>query len=254
MLYPEARGIVSAARVRRVVTLLILAFVAVVSMAACETEEEETPGASPTTSASALGSPSPSSIVTFQPTATPVDASSSPTPAPGYAWWSTAAAPEFGLSAYTLQIPETWIGVAGNPAYFSAQPPAPGNPRVLTALTPTSSGYEHPTLFNLPQMGTTCSGNVPGGQVPGGAVDAPDATPNSLFTGDVYTWDVYLFSCEERLTAGQVGEGQEPTRFDVRAAEARAGEFIISVTAFEDPESGAAEAEFDQALRTFRVQ
>jgi len=122
---------------------------------------------------------------------------------------------------------------------------------LVVALTTASAGYEHPTLFSL---GTTCSGNVPRGQIPGSASDAPDADPTGSFSSDTNTWDLYVFTCEERLTASQAAGGDTPATFAVRAAEAKFGDAVVSVAAFEDQGGASMEESFEQALRSFRLQ
>jgi hypothetical protein len=218
--------------------------------------ETPTPTATPTVTALLTPEPGTPTTLTPTPSATPVP-SPAPLPPPeeGYLWQEVMSHPESGLPAYAVQLPEDWTaaGLSGNPVPFSPRDPTDSSTqlRIMTMVTPVSVGYEHPILFNLPQMGTTCGTGVPQGQMPGSPPDAPDAAPVAQIAGQLYTWDVYLFTCTTRLTANDVAWGEEPASFDVRAAEARAGQLILSVTAFEQPGSNAAQLAFEQAVNSF---
>jgi hypothetical protein len=221
--------------------------------------EAASPLETPTPTVTALLTPEPGTPTTLtpMPSATPVP-SPAPLPPPdeGYVWYETPEN-DFGFPLYAVQIPAAWVlQTQGNPNWFA--PVDSTNlrtgPTLITAVTPVSLGYEHPILFNLPQMGTTCGTGVPQGQMPGSPPDAPDVAPATQFAGDLYTWNVYFFSCSTRLTAPDVALGKKPILFDVRAAEVQVGELILSVTAFEPPRSAAAQAVFEQALLTLTLQ
>jgi hypothetical protein len=203
--------------------------------------------------------------LTPTPSATPVPSRAPlPSPAPlpppdaGYTWQEVAPNTEYGWPGYAVQVPEDWTaaGLGGNPVPFSPRETTDSSTQltIMTMITPASAGYEHPILFNLPQMGITCGTGVPWGQMPGSAPDAPDVPPATQFAGDLYTWNVYFFSCWTRVSAAGAALGEKSVPFDVRAAEVQVGDFILSVTAFEPPGSAAAEDAFQKALQTFTLQ
>ncbi len=227
--------------------LLTAIAVALPAVVACgEVEEREVPGRASllTPDASVAATPAPS------PSPSPGELSAPPE---GYTWREIPANADFGLLGYAVQIPANWItpSVTESPVHFFPQESTSPTLQLLTMVTPVSAGFQHPILFNLPQMGTTCGSGVPQGALPG-FPERSDVAPAEQFAGDAHTWNVYYFSCETRLTSGDVAAGKAPSVFQVRGAEVRAGEFIFSVTAFEPMSTAAAQTSFEQALRSFR--
>lgn len=198
-----------------------------------------------------------SPMQTAAPTPTATAIMSLPPAAGGFVWQQVPPTPEYGLPGYAVQTPLGWTTpqLWANPVPFMA--PDSSRDRILqliTRATPNNLGWEHPTLLDLPMSGTTCGEGKPIGRSPGNVPLVTDPPPAEVITSDTYTWNVYYFLCGTRITAADALAGKESVPFEVRAAEARSGDVVLSVMAFEPPDSALAEAAFAQALQSFTRQ
>jgi hypothetical protein len=195
----------------------------------------------PTLSAASTPSPEPS----------PTAAISLPEPAEGFAWQHVPPTLEYGLPAYAAQVPTAWTTpqLWANPVAFAPSDDPHGLLKMVTRAMPVDLGFEHPLLEDLPMSGTTCADGKPIGRRPGVVPEISGPPPAAQFVGEAYTWDIYYFSCATRVTAAS---GQTPVPFEAQAAEVQIGEVIFSIVATEPPGTGATQAAFEQALRSFR--
>jgi hypothetical protein len=214
---------------------------------------EEAPPAARTTSPTpaTTDAPSPSTSAAAAPEPSSAAAVDFPEAADGYIWQQVPPTPEFGLPAYAVQVPTSWITsqLWANPVPFAPSDDARGLVKLVTRAMPVELGFEHPLLEDLPMSGTTCGDGKPIGRRPGVTTEVSGPSPAARFAGEVYTWDVYYFSCTTRVTAAS---GQTPVPFEVRGAEVRVGDIIFSVVATEPPGTAATQSAFEQALLSLR--
>jgi hypothetical protein len=176
---------------------------------------------------------------------------------PGFIWHQISAIPEYGMPGYAVQAPIDWATphLAGNPVSFTA--PDSNEERIVqltTRTTPYNLGWEHPILLDLPMSGTTCGEGKPTLLRSDEALLVSDTPPAEVITSDKYMWNVYYFLCGTRITAADALEGKESIPFDVRGAEAQAGDVVLSVMTYEPPGSGAGAAAFLRAIQSMTRQ
>ncbi len=181
------------------------------------------------------------------PTAVPPVPPDLPPPAEGYTWFLT---PQNWSTHFAVQIRVDWIRTVdanfvpeGTPLNF----PYPQIPQLMVFVgraepnpPDTLPGRQHPFVWEVgSQGGGGCSRDV----------SQTAVSPSVRLAAGVYTWDIYAFTCSVVNLNFPPG-----VTYDGRAAEARVGDLILSVVAFEPVGSGATAQVFEDALRSFRLQ
>lgn len=175
-----------------------------------------------------------------------------PAAADGYTWF-VAQPNSFWTALFTVQVPIGWMRekasadwevVSGNFAPPDAEITSPYMilPELSFEVSIAGSMPDDPhPWWHYPirdygdQDGVSCTGDLASDTI----------TPSGMFDSGKHIWDTYGFRCNHVEPCCPAG-----VSYDVRAAEARVGNIIVSIVALEAAGSGDAESAFKQALRT----